>query len=131
MKIAISTDSGKVAEHFGRCPQFTIAEIENGKVTKKEVIDNPGHSTGFLPKFFYEMGVEYVIAGGAGFRAQEFFQQFGIKMLIGVSGIVDEVLQLFAEGKLESGQSSCAPGSGRGYGIKKEDGHEGDLLPAD
>jgi len=31
MKIAISTDSGFVSEHFGRCPSFTIVEITDGK----------------------------------------------------------------------------------------------------
>ena len=123
MKVVVSTDSGNVAEHFGRCPQFTIAEIENGKVVNKEVIDNPGHSTGSLPKFFSEKGVEVLIAGGAGFRAQQFCQQYGIRLVLGVSGSVEEALQSFAQGKLESGESSCQPGGGRGYGIKKEDGH--------
>ena len=123
MKIAVSTDSGMVAQHFGRCPQFTIAEIENGKVVNKELIDNPGHSTGFLPKFFSEKRVEVLIAGGAGFRAQQFCQQYGIRLVLGASGSVEEALQSFAQGKLESGESSCQPGGGRGYGIKKEDGH--------
>ena len=40
MRIAISTDSGKVAMHFGRCPQFTIVDIEEKKVIRKEVIEN-------------------------------------------------------------------------------------------
>jgi len=31
MKIAISTDAGFVSAHFGRCPSFTIAEIEEEK----------------------------------------------------------------------------------------------------
>jgi predicted Fe-Mo cluster-binding NifX family protein len=52
MKIAISTDNGMVSPHFGRCPHFTIVEIKDNKVLKKEIIDNPGHRTGFLPKFF-------------------------------------------------------------------------------
>ena len=124
MKIAVSTDSGKVAEHFGRCPQFTIAEIENGKILKKEVIDNPGHSTGFLPKFFQEKGVEVLIAGDAGFRALQFCQQYEIKLVLGVSGSVEKALQNFVQGKLKSKESKCQPGSGKGYGIKKEDGHE-------
>ncbi len=123
MKVAVSTDSGNVAQHFGRCPQFTIAEMENGKVVKKEVIDNPGHSTGFLPRFFQENGIEVLIAGGAGFRAQQFCQQYGIRLVLGVSGSVEETLQRFAKGELEEGESSCLPGSGRGYGVKKEDGH--------
>jgi len=123
MKVAISTDSGNVAEHFGRCPQFTIANIENGKIVKKEVIENPGHATGFLPKFFKEQGVEFVIAGGAGMRAQQFFEDFGIKLVVGVSGSVDNALQALAEGKLEGSEGKCTPGAGKGYGIPKEDGH--------
>ncbi len=123
MKVAVSTDSGNVAEHFGRCPQFTIAEIENGKVVKKEVIENPGHTTGSLPRFFNEKEVSVVIAGGAGFRAQQFFEEFGIRLVVGISGSVDNALQALSEGKLESGKGSCSPGAGKGYGIPKEDGH--------
>jgi predicted Fe-Mo cluster-binding NifX family protein len=123
MKVAVSTDSGKVAEHFGRCPEFTLAEIENGKVVSMEVIPNPGHATGFLPKFFNEKGVEVVVAGGAGFRAQGFFQEFGIRLVLGISGPVEQALERLAKGELESGQGFCSPGAGKGYGIPKEDGH--------
>jgi len=123
MKIAVSTDSGQVAEHFGRCPQFTVAEIEDGKVVKQEVIENPGHATGFLPKFFSEMGVECIVAGGAGFRAQEFCNQYGIRLVVGVHGKVEDALKLLADGRLKGKEGSCSPGAGRGYGIPKEDGH--------
>ncbi len=124
MKIVISTDNGQVSEHFGRCPQFTIADIEDGKVTKKETIENPGHETGSLPKFFHEMGAGIVIAGGAGARAQEFFSEYGIKLIIGVAGSVDDVVEKYAANELDAGESTCVPRTGKGYGIKKEDGHE-------
>jgi len=61
-----------------------------------------------------------VIAGGAGFRAQEFCNQYGIRLVLGVEGKVDEALKAFAEGKLQDGKGSCTPGSGKGYGIPKE-----------
>ena len=125
-KIAISTDSGMVSSHFGRCPEFTIVEIKGSKVIKKEVIDNPGHITGFLPKFFNEQGVDCVIAGGAGFRAQQFFDEFGIELITGVEGKVDDVIDAFVKGKLKGGKSLCAPGKGKGYGIKKEDSRHED-----
>ena len=51
MKIAISTDGNYVSAHFGRCPSFTIAEIQDSKIIKKELIDNPGHHPGYLPEF--------------------------------------------------------------------------------
>ena len=124
MKIAISTDNGEVSEHFGRCPEFTIVEIEDNKVKNKEIIENPGHATGFLPKYFKEQGVECVIAGGAGARAQQFFDEFGIELITGVEGKIDDVIDSFIKEELEQGESSCSPGKGKGYGIKKEDGHE-------
>ncbi len=79
MKIAISTDGDQVSAHFGRCPSFTLIEVEDGKVKDREVISNPGHHPGFLPQFFHENGVEYIIAGGAGQRAQGLFAERGIK----------------------------------------------------
>ena len=124
MKIAISTDNGEVSEHFGRCPEFTIVEIEDSKVIKKEIIDNPGHATGFLPKFFNEQGVKCVIAGGAGFRAQELFNEFGIELIIGIQGKIDDVIDSFVKGELKEGESLCSPGKGKGYGVEKEDSHD-------
>ncbi|MBW2995442.1 NifB/NifX family molybdenum-iron cluster-binding protein [Candidatus Woesearchaeota archaeon] len=123
MKIAVSTDSGMVSPHFGRCPEFTIAEIEDGKVTKKEVIENPGHSTGLIPNFLSDKRVEVVIAGGAGFKAKQFFDELGIKLIIGIEGKVDDVIDSFAKGELEEGESFCSPGKGKDYGVAKEDGH--------
>ncbi len=124
MKIAISTDSRKVSEHFGRCPEFTIIEIEENKIKNKKVIENPGHMTGFLPKFLKEQGVSFVIAGGAGVRAQELFKQFGIKLITGIQGEINKVIKSFIKGEIKQGKDFCSPGKGKGYGIKKGDGHE-------
>jgi predicted Fe-Mo cluster-binding NifX family protein len=123
MKIAISTDSGGVSAHFGRCPEFTIVEIKDNKIVNKEVIDNPGHMTGFLPKFLSEKGISCIIAGGAGFRAQQFFSEYGIKLITGVQGKVDDVINQFLKGDIKEGESLCKPGEGKGYGVEKEDGH--------
>jgi len=75
MKIAISTDVGFVSAHFGRCPSFTIADIEEGKVSSVEEINNPGHQPAFLPNFLAERGVKYIICGGMGNRAQMLFAE--------------------------------------------------------
>ena len=80
--------------------------------------------TGFLPKFLKEKGVSSVIAGGAGFRAQELFEQFGIKLITGIQGNVDDVIKEYVRGAIKQGEDMCSPGKGKGYGIKKEDGHE-------
>ena len=89
MKVAISTDGGVVSEHFGRCPSFTIADVENETVVKREIVENPGHHPGFLPKFLHERGVECIIAGGMGMRATELFAEVGIETMVGISGSID------------------------------------------
>ena len=119
MKIAISTDGNFVSAHFGRCPSFTIVEIEAGKLIKKETIDNPGHHPGFLPQFLHERGVSAIIAGGMGQRALGLFTEQGIEVVVGITGTIDETVDKILKGTLEGGESLCTPGAGRGYGLDK------------
>ena len=107
MKIAISTDANVVSPHFGRCPHFTIVDITGGEVQDRTTIDNPGHSPGFLPQFFADKGIECIIAGGMGVRAQSAFVQHGIETILGVTGEVDNVIQKILNGTLEGGESLC------------------------
>jgi predicted Fe-Mo cluster-binding NifX family protein len=119
MRVAISTEGENVAVHFGRCPEFTLADIENGKVIKKEIIENPGHQPGYIPQFLRQRGVECIISGGMGRRASSMFEELGIFTLTGVEGKIDDVLKRFVEGTLKGGESLCKPGSGKGYGSDK------------
>jgi predicted Fe-Mo cluster-binding NifX family protein len=119
MKIAISTDGQYVSPHFGRCPEFTILEIKDGKLINKETISNPGHHPGYLPKYLSKYGVSCIIAGGMGMRAKELFGQANIDAVLGVEGKIDEVVSKIMDGSLEGGESICNPGSGKGYGIEK------------
>ncbi len=119
LKVAISTDGGFVSPHFGRCPSFTIVNIENGKITGREIIDNPGHQPGLIPQFLHQQDVQYIICGGMGMRAVGFFNELGIQTIVGISGAIDEVMEKLRSGTLEGGESLCKPGSGRGYGLEK------------
>jgi len=105
--------------HFGRCPSFTIIDIENGKVIKKEEVANPGHQPGAIPEFLHKKEVQYIVAGGMGMRATSFFEEYGIKTVMGVSGKIDDVIEKFKKGNLEGGESLCNPGAGKGYGLDK------------
>jgi len=107
MKIAISTDGNFVSAHFGRCPSYTIIEIEGNKIVKKEVIPNPGHQPDFLPKFLQERGVGCIIAGGMGSRAQNLFNEAGIKIIQGVTGDINDVIDQILKGALKGGESLC------------------------
>jgi len=121
VKVAISTDGGFVSAHFGRCPEFTIIDIKDGKVTKKETVENPGHQPGFIPQFLHEKGVKCIICGGMGARATQFFDELGIQAIVGISGKIDDVIKEFSKGSLQGGESLCKPGSGKGYGVEKSE----------
>ena len=117
MKIAVSTDQGSVSAHFGRCPSYTIFEINNGIIQSKEEIPNPGHEPGFLPQFLSEKGVQCIIAGGMGPRAQALFAQKKIEAIIGVQGSIDDVIDKYLNQNLESGEDLCNHGhDGTGHG---------------
>ena len=119
MRIAISTEGNKVFPHFGRSPVFTILDVVDGSVVGKGVIPNPGHQPGFIPRFLSEKGVQLVITGGMGPRAQDIFQELGMETVLGVSGNVDEVIERFLAGSLTGGASLCDHGSGKGSGVEK------------
>ncbi|HHT47306.1 MAG TPA: hypothetical protein GX004_08505 [Firmicutes bacterium] len=106
-KVAIASDGSVVAQHFGRCPAYTLVEIDNGKPVNKNVIPNPGHQPGFLPRFLSEKGVSCVIAGGMGPRAQNLFKERGINVIVGVTGPIDEVIESYLSGNLIGGESLC------------------------
>lgn len=117
MKFAIATELNRVAQHFGRCPEYTLVECAEGKVQQMEVIPNPGHEPGFLPRYLANHGISCIIAGGMGPRAQSLFAEQGIKTITGISGLVDDVIDAYLTGNLQPGESSCDhPGDHHGCG---------------
>ena len=45
-RIALACDDnlgleGQMSAHFGRCPCYTLVEVEDGEIVKTEVIANP------------------------------------------------------------------------------------------
>ncbi|MCM8777818.1 MAG: NifB/NifX family molybdenum-iron cluster-binding protein [Candidatus Omnitrophica bacterium] len=126
MRFAISTDGDFVSAHFGRCPSFSIVDIENSRVIKVEVLDNPGHQPGYLPEFLHQKGVNCIICGGMGDRAVSLFKSYGIETVVGITGKVSAVIEKLVKGEPKSGKSLCEPGAGKNYGIKKtECDHKG------
>jgi predicted Fe-Mo cluster-binding NifX family protein len=114
MKIAIATEGNVVSAHFGHCPQYTIYDVDEkqNKINSKLVIENPGHQPGFLPGYLAELGVNCIIAGGMGPRAQELFAQNNIETITGVSGRVDDVIQEYLKGNIAGGGNLCDHGEG-------------------
>ncbi len=123
MRIAVATENGSVAEHFGRCRSYTLVDITNGEIVGRQTVENPGHEPGRIPRFLKEHGADVVIAGGMGRRAQQLFDQMGIEWVLGVTGSVEDAVESCRAGALEGGDSLCAHGEGHGDGHGHEHGH--------
>jgi len=108
MKITIPLTGGKLSPHFGHCEEFGIYEIEDGRVVKSEKMTPPAHEPGVLPNWLREMGVNVVVGGGMGNRAQDLFHQNCIDVYYGVTiADPDTVIETYLAGDLESGVNLC------------------------
>ncbi|HHV79015.1 MAG TPA: dinitrogenase iron-molybdenum cofactor [Firmicutes bacterium] len=107
MKIAVATEGINVSPHFGRCPEYTIFEIESGRVKSRTIIPNPGHEPGLLPRYLGQLGVSCIIAGGMGPRARGLFAEQDIKTITGVYGSVEKAVADYLAGSLHPGESAC------------------------
>ncbi len=105
MIMAIATEKNSVAQHFGRCLSYTLVTVENGKETCRQIVENPGHEPGFLPKFLQEKGANCIVAGGMGPMAKTLFDQCGIAVTMGVTGSIDEVVHMYLKGTLVPGEN--------------------------
>jgi predicted Fe-Mo cluster-binding NifX family protein len=110
MKIAIAKEGEEVSGHFGHCTEYAVFDIEDNKITKKEILESPGHEPGKLPVFLAGHGVTHVIAGGMGPRAVDLFCANDIEVFLGVQGEIDTVIRDFMAGKIAQGESSCTHG---------------------
>lgn len=102
---------GEVAGHFGNATHFVVAEIEEGKVKSIKLVKSPHagqHVPGALPKFVKELKADVIITGGIGPMAIKIFNDYKIKLLIGVEGKVKDALEQYAKGRLESEENKCS-----------------------
>jgi len=108
--VAIPVAGGRLCTHFGHCEQFTLLDVD----TADEQIRNirrlvpPPHEPGLLPRWLHEQGVNLVIAGGMGRRAQSIFAEQGIRIIVGVpAGPPESIVRAYLDGKLQSGENLC------------------------
>lgn len=106
--IAIPIVSGGLTPHFGHCEQFALVETEDSKVGDVRYVTPPGHQPGIYPGFLSELGVQVVIAGGIGQRAQHLFSQYNIEVCLGVeAGSPEELAEAYLKNRLQTGQNPC------------------------
>ena len=110
MRIAIPLAQGKLSLHFGHCEQFAIIDVDSDtkSIENQELASPPAHEPGALPRWLSGMGVNVIIAGGIGQRAQQLFAQNNIEVVIGASSqSPEELVTAFLKNTLETGDNIC------------------------
>jgi predicted Fe-Mo cluster-binding NifX family protein len=113
MRIAVTADEDKgllspVSHHFGRCPYYVLADLEEREVKTVRTVANPffsQHQPGQVPQFIHGHGAEVILTGGMGRRAIGFFQQYDIEAVTGATGTVAQALESYLDGGLKEAQA--------------------------
>lgn len=109
MRICFTADEANglesvVSYHFGHCPYYVIVDIDGNVVKNVESIPNPmaeEHNAGDLPSYMKEQGIDVIVTGGMGPKAQEFFKNYGIEVFTGAYGKVKDVLEEYLHSKVK------------------------------
>jgi len=105
---AVPTIDGKLCAHFGHCENFAIVAVENDKIISETFVAPPVHQPGTYPNFLAEMGVNTIITGGMGPKAQDIFTQNNIEVYLGVElKEPKELVKDYLDSKLISGENQC------------------------
>lgn len=110
MRIAIPVVDGRLSPHFGHCDQFAIvdADPQNKRISEISMMAAPAHEPGALPRWLNQQGVEVVIAGGMGRRAQMLFADSGIDVMVGApTESAEEIVKAYLQGTLQTGANIC------------------------
>jgi Mrp family chromosome partitioning ATPase/predicted Fe-Mo cluster-binding NifX family protein len=119
MKIAVPVDGGKVSGHFGHAEKFAIFDVDcsSSAISGSVEAAPPPHEEGVLPEWLRDQGVNLIIAGGLGVKAQKLFGEMGIDVLTGAPQ--DEpasVVRSHLDGTFKPGVNVCGQDSGEGAG---------------
>ena len=107
-KFAIPTVDDLLTPHFGHCEKFAIVDTEDDSIIDMNYLTPPVHQPGTYPRFLADQGVDVIISGGMGIKAQDLFAQNSIEVCIGVSNDTPQILvEQYLENQLQTGENLC------------------------
>ena len=110
MRIALPVVQKNLSMHFGHCEEFALLDVDKDKksIINIEYVPSPPHQPGMLPGWLAQKGVNIIIAGGMGSRAQGIFAYHGIQVVLGSpTGSPEQIVQDYLNGTLETGENVC------------------------
>lgn len=117
MRYAITMENNMVFQHFGKCPQFLLIDVEDHAILSKQLLSSGESGHGALAGLLADAKVDVLVCGGIGGGARNALAEKGIKIIAGQAGNVDEVIDAI---KKESIQDNASGNCNHHH----EDGHD-------
>jgi len=110
MRIAIPLAQNKLSLHFGHCEEFALVDVDEQTKEISNIVrlQPPAHQPGLLPRWLNAQGVNIVIAGGIGQRAQQLLATNNIEVIVGApSTEPEELVKAYLDAALQTGDNIC------------------------
>lgn len=111
-----TSDRVTVDGHFGHTKEFALYTVEGTEVKDITFVTPPPHEPGVLPRFLGQQGIDVIVTGGMGQMAVNLFNQQNIDVILGARGSINQNLNEYIGGILESTGSSCDHNHGDHHG---------------
>ncbi len=108
--LALPVLQGQLSMHFGHCEHFALitVDLDSQQIVEQRQAEPPPHEPGVLPKWLSQQGVDVIITGGMGGRAQQLFAQYDVEVVVGAPAKTpEEVVADYLQGSLQGGQNFC------------------------
>ena len=110
MKIAIPMFNSRVSPRFDFASKMLVATVDKGKAVEREIYSLNNLNLIRRSSLLCELGINVLICGGIHSFSQRLITGNGIDVISMVQGEVEEVLNLFINGKLHASIMPIIPG---------------------
>jgi len=122
MKIAIPVVNERVAPRFGISNTLLIVTEENGEILSRKTISFAEMSPFEKIRYIKNNEIKVLICLGIEMTLYNYLNAFGVQVIPGIYGYVEEILKLYLTGDLISGP---LPGPGFCYRVRARRGFRG------
>ncbi len=107
--------SSEISIHFGKSPYFTLLGVKDKEIEEIEVIESLGkHKGGNMTpaEIIIQSQVDMLLCANLGSKAVQMLQQSGVKIFVGASGTVENIIEEWKTDKLHLADenSGCIEG---------------------
>ena len=102
MIIALASDGrGRIASRFCDTKEFLLYEVATGKVLRRDTVHPEEHDAPGVARFLQECNADLLICNKISVREYDALDAEGIKLVGGISGAEDSMLNAYLNGSLE------------------------------